>query len=106
MNTEPGLLASAQIMSTIKHCARSPATTLHVHAVRTQHGKTINLYLTKKEKVATMCKSKEVVSCKPGDCFSLFNLQYSQNILAGQVVLARYHSSFVYLHIHTVATLM
>ena len=48
----------------------------------------------------------EVISCKPGDCFGLFNLQYSQTILAGQVVLARYHPSIVYLHIQTVATLM
>ena len=35
---ELGLPANAQILSTVKHCARSPATTLHVHAAQIQHG--------------------------------------------------------------------
>ena len=35
---EPGLPANAQILSMVKHCARSPATTLHVHAAQIQHG--------------------------------------------------------------------
>ena len=30
-----------------------------------------------------MYKSMEVISCKPGDCFGLFNLQYSQTIVEG-----------------------
>ena len=39
-STEPGPPANAQIMTTVKHCARSPATTLHVHVAWTRHGKT------------------------------------------------------------------
>ena len=42
-STEPGLPANARIMSTVKHCARSAATTLHVHGARTLHGKTISV---------------------------------------------------------------
>ena len=37
-STEPGLPANAQILSTVKQWARSPATTLHVYAAQTQHG--------------------------------------------------------------------
>ena len=43
--TESSPPVNAQIMSTVKHCARSAATTLHVHVAWTQYGKTI-LYTT------------------------------------------------------------
>ena len=41
-STESGPPANAQIMTTVTHCARSPATTLHVHEAQTPHGKTIS----------------------------------------------------------------
>ena len=49
-STEPGLRVNAQIMTTAKHWARSPTTTLHMHAARTPHGKTISIIKITKKK--------------------------------------------------------
>ena len=40
-STEPGLPVHAQILPTVKHCARSPVTTLHARVAQTQYVKTI-----------------------------------------------------------------